>query len=109
MSRFGEKEPRELIEWIETGEPPAGAPVPNSVLVGSAADTPEDRKAVVLQTLEKSRSNWKETFRRHEEPNDPFGMPMSWELRHLVESEHDELITRIYHLDLSAGSEDVLL
>ena len=109
LIRLGENEPRDLIEWIETGETPSGAPVPNSVLVGSAADTPEDRRAVVLQTLEKSQSNWKETFRRHEEPNDPFGMPVSWELRHLVESEHDELITRISHLDLSAGSEDVLL
>jgi hypothetical protein len=92
----------ELADWISLGrlaEPEPGnepAPEPPSELAGSADQTPQERSALLLATLEQFLAD----FRRDVEglrlsDQQSLRMPRTWELRHEITHAATELINAL--------------
>jgi hypothetical protein len=81
---------QELHVWIEEGRVLPGAPVPHA-RVGTASDTPQERREKVLTQVDQWRKNYKDAFDRHEGSGNAFAVTREYELRHDLLEALDDL------------------
>lgn len=84
----------DLTNWIQTGSTTPNGPEPKPERAGTKASSVSDRRAAVMQYLESEKEQFKEDMTVNE-----FGnirdYPVTWEIRKMVESEIDHLISGV--------------
>lgn len=87
-----ERFPGILRNWILQAQVPDRGPTPETALAGDAAGTADERKAKVLDTLQKTRESYEMGFAAIADRDDPFTTSRAWELRGTLLSSLLELI-----------------
>lgn len=89
----------DLQEWVLTGQPRLGAPMPLADRAGSADMGVEGRRAACVAFLESCQSSF-EKFIASLNPNaDPRTYPVSWEIRDDIEWAINQAIDACNHVD----------
>jgi hypothetical protein len=81
LIELGENYDTNLGDWIQDGTLPRGAPTPDPKVAGGVDGSAEDRREAIRTALLTSRAEYEELFAQTKRDNDPFAVPLSWELR----------------------------
>lgn len=81
LIELGENYDTNLGDWIQDGTLPPGAPTPDPKVAGGVDGSAEDRREAIRTALLTSRAEYEELFSQTKRDNDPFAVPLSWELR----------------------------
>jgi hypothetical protein len=91
LIELGENYDTNLGDWILDGSLPPGAPTPDPKVAGAVDGPAEDRREAIRTALLASRSEYVGLFDQTKRDNDPFTVPLSWELRDQILAAIDSL------------------
>ena len=92
LIELGENYDAHLGDWIHDGTLPPGAPTPDPGVAGTADGPAEGRKETIRGALLGARADYEELFDRTTRDNNPFTVPLSWELRDQILAGLDSLM-----------------
>lgn len=93
-----------LDDWTRSGITEADAPTPNSKLVGTASDSFEDRKKIILNGLEKTKQDLQKRFVEEEKANNIFRLTRIYEIKDYVVTALDDMIEIVNNLEDAEGT-----
>lgn len=85
------EDPEVLVTWLQQGELPKGAPVPESKRAGSTSDELEERQQAVQSYLAKELGSFETQIVSQDDLISVYDYPVTWEMR----AEFHEAITRL--------------
>jgi hypothetical protein len=88
---IGENGRSMLEDWIADGTLPQGAETPEPPIAGTVSDDPETRRSNIHRALHASRQEYEELFKKTEHANNPYTVPLAWELRDQIRVALDDL------------------
>jgi hypothetical protein len=103
IGRYLDGEDSPLSAWVLQGRTVAGAPAPASADAGSADLTADERRAVILAQLDRTREQYLRHFAAIEQANDPFAHDMAWEIKDWILSSYDRVKDVVISIEDSTG------
>jgi hypothetical protein len=92
LIELGENYSGYLADWIEDASLAPGSPTPDPGVAGAIDGSSEERRQSIRAALEASRTDYDEVFKQTQQENNPFAVPLSWELRDQILAALDSLM-----------------
>jgi hypothetical protein len=92
LIELGENYGTYLDDWIEDATLAPGAPTPDPGVAGTADGPAEGRREAIRGALLGARAAYEELFDQTTRDNNPFAVPLSWELRGQILAALDSLM-----------------